>query len=339
MTLLFVDGFDHYASADLTKKYNVSNSATISSSGGRRSGGGYVGGKYHYTSKVFSSSSASTVFGFAVKLVSDSSTTGMVSILEGSTVHLTLSFAATTSGKIRITRGDSGGTLLNTSTATLSIGVWYYIEFKSTIHDTTGSYELRINGASDVSGSSVDTRNGGTSGVIDTIQLGSFATIGTPASYDDLYFCNQSGATNNNFLGDCRVDTLLPTGDGNYLQFTPSTGTTHYTLVDESTPNTTDYVSDANAGDRDSYTFPDLTALTSQTVYGIQINAAALKSDTGTRSIGTMSRLSGTDKDGTGVALGTGQSYISEIQETDPASAAWTEANINAAEFGVKVTV
>lgn len=338
MTLLFMDGFDHYASADITKKYSVSSSATISSNTGRRSGGCYVGGKYHYTTKSLPSSSASVVFGMAVKLVSDASTTGLVSILEGTTVHLTLGFVGTTGGKIRITRGDSGGTLLATSTATLSIGFWYYVELKATIHDTTGSYELRINGGADVSGSSVDTRNGGASGVIDTIQLGSYATIGTPASYDDFYICNQSGATNNNFLGDCRIDTLYPTSDGNYSAFTPSTGTTHYTLVDESTPNTTDYNSGVNSGDRDSYGYQDLSSITNQTIYAVQINAAALKSDAGARSLGTMSRLSGTDKDGTGAALGTSQMYISEIQETDPSSAAWTQSNVNAAEFGVKVT-
>lgn len=47
---------------------------------------------------------------------------------------------------------------------------------------------------------------------------------------------------------------LLPNSDGNYLQWTPSTGTTHYTLVDESTCNgTTDYNSTVTTVNRDSY--------------------------------------------------------------------------------------
>jgi hypothetical protein len=47
---------------------------------------------------------------------------------------------------------------------------------------------------------------------------------------------------------------LYPSSDGNYLQWTPSTGTTHYTLVDETACNgTTDYVSTNTTTQRDSY--------------------------------------------------------------------------------------
>jgi len=41
--------------------------------------------------------------------------------------------------------------------------------------------------------------------------------------------------------------------DGNYLQWTPSTGTTHYTLVNETPCNgATNYVSTGTNGNRDS---------------------------------------------------------------------------------------
>ena len=268
-------------------------------------------------------------------------TTGyaLFALYEGSTAHLTVVIEST--GKLSIKRGAYNGTNLATGNTVLSVGTWYYVELKATINDTTGSTEVRINGVADspLTLTNTDTRNGGVSGVCDIFMLGQVAsTTGSQASYDDVYVCNTSGATNNDFLGDCRIDTLLPNGDGNYTQFTPSTGVAHYAVVDESTPNTTDYNYSSTSGDRDSYTFPDLTGLVSQTVYGIQINAAALKSDSGSRSLGTMSRLSGTNKDGAGAALSTSLAYLSEIQETDPASVAWTEANVNAAEFGVKVT-
>jgi len=249
--------------------------------------------------------------------------------MEGTTYHISVVYSG---GKIKIYRGTQFGTVLGVSAATLSAG-YNYIEIKATIHDSTGAVEVKINGVTDnnLNLTNVDTRNGGT-GVIDTILI-----AGTGYT-DDFYVCDTSGATNNDFLGDIRVDTIYPDGDGNYTQFTPSTGTAHWSLVDETTPNTTDYNSGANIGDRDSYTYAALSAITSQTIYGVQINAAALKSDSGSRSLGTMSRLSGTNKDGSGAALSTSQTYISEIQETDPASAAWTESNINSAEFGVKVT-
>jgi hypothetical protein len=48
--------------------------------------------------------------------------------------------------------------------------------------------------------------------------------------------------------------SLLPVSDGNYLQWTPKSGTTHFTQVDETTCNgTTDYNSTTTVGNRDSY--------------------------------------------------------------------------------------
>lgn len=337
MTLLFMDGFDHYATADITKKWTANNGSAISSNGGRRGGGclSHTGTGKWVTKTIASSSTV--IVGCAVKITTyTAGYLGKFQLREGATYHLTLN--VNTNGKISLLRGGSStGTVLATGNTALSTGTWYYIELKSTIHDTTGSYEVRINGVTEFSGTGADTRNGGTSGIVDTVGLGQASNSGED-SYDDFYVCDTSGSTNNDFLGDCRIDTLFPNGDGNYTAFTPSTGSTHYTLVDETAPNTTDYNSGASSGDRDSYAFQDLTTLSSQTIYGIQINAAALKSDAGARSLGTMSRLSGTNKDGTGAALSTSQTYISEIQETDPASAAWTQTNVDSAEYGVKVT-
>lgn len=50
------------------------------------------------------------------------------------------------------------------------------------------------------------------------------------------------------------VTNLTPNAEGTYLQFAPSTGTTHYTLVDDTTCNgNTDYNATTGVGDRDSY--------------------------------------------------------------------------------------
>ena len=50
------------------------------------------------------------------------------------------------------------------------------------------------------------------------------------------------------------TSSLYPISDGAYVQWTPKSGTTHYTQVDESTCNgTTDYVSTNTTSNRDSY--------------------------------------------------------------------------------------
>jgi hypothetical protein len=84
----------------------------------------------------------------------------------------------------------------------------------------------------------------------------------------------------------------------------------------------------------------NLTALSSQTVYGVQVNAAVLKDDAGVKSVSTMVRSGSTNGDGASVGLSTSQSIISQIYELNPnTSTAWTESTVNAAEVGCKVTV
>jgi len=213
---------------------------------------------------------------------------------------------------------------------------------KVTIADSIGANtcKVRANGVDIITVAAGQDLKNTANATASQVSLGHHGTSGgaTP-TYDDLYICDGTGGTNNDFLGDCRVDTLYPTSDGNYSQFTPSTGSSHFALVDETTPNTTDYNDGATVGDRDSYGMGNLAALTSQTVYGVQVNAAIVKDDAGAKSAATFVRSSATDGDGAGVALGTSQAYVSQVFETNPnGSVAWTETTVNAMEAGVKVT-
>lgn len=335
--LLHMDGFDSYATADLTKKYNsTTGGVTINASSGRRSSGALVfGGGTGTLKKVLASTYSTLVVGFAFSPTSfHASNNIFFHFYEGATQHIYLKIDA--SNKIAVYRG--GGTLLGTATNALSSGTFVHLDIKVNIHDSTGSFVLKINGGTEINLSSIDTRNGGT-GVIDTVYFGDPGTFAQAFTADDFSICDTSGSTNNNHLGDCRIDTIYPTSDGNYSQFTPSTGTTHYTLVDETAPNTSDYNDGATVGDRDSYGMGNLSALTSQTIYGVQVNAAILKDDAGAKSAATFVRSSSTNGDGASVGLGTSQVYLSQIFELDPnGSIAWTESSINAMEAGVKVT-
>jgi hypothetical protein len=158
---------------------------------------------------------------------------------------------------------------------------------------------------------------------------------------DDYYACDIQGSTNNDFLGDVRVQAVFPNGNGNYSQLTNDLGnmTNNYTHVDEADPNDdTDYVESSNAGDKDTYTYQDLPTTTG-TVYGVQVMTYAKKTDSGSRTIRNLARLSGTDADnGSDIALPSGYTYLPSIFETKPGGGAWTITDVNNAEFGVKVT-
>lgn len=75
---------------------------------------------------------------------------------------------------------------------------------------------------------------------------------------------------------------LLPVGEGAGLAWVPSTGTVHYTLVDETTCNgVTDYVSETTVGDRDAYQVSVASVPTSATITGIALTPCASRNTTG----------------------------------------------------------
>jgi len=337
MALLFVDGFDHYVTADIPKKWNSGGAnVSIQTAGGRRGGGCMrCTGASPQASKTLQAET-SWVVGFAFSCAT-LTTTAIAQFLDTGTVQCDLRLNA--DGTLLVTRNGTSVTG-GQSTFALSTNTWYFLEIKVSIADSiaANSCKVRVNGGDVITVSAGQDLKNTANTTANSVRLGQSSNTST-FEYDDLYVCNQSGSTNNDFLGDVRVDTLYPTSDGTYTQFTPSTGSTHYLLVDETAPNTSDYVDGNTVGHRDSYGMGNLPALVSQTVYGVQVNAAMLKDDAGAKSAATMVRSGTTNADGTSAALGTSQAYVSQIFEQDPdAAAAWTETTVNAMEAGVVVT-
>lgn len=344
MALLFIDGFDHYATADIGKKWSATSVGSINATGGRRGGGSFRSSSNNgaYVAKTLAAS-ASFVVGMAFKYTALPTFGGNVKIIQiwdGGTSQCDLRVRG--DGTLEVTRF---GTALTggASVVSLSINTDYYIEFKVTIANSiaAGSCKVRVNGVDVITvAAGQDTQNSANA-TANQVRIGTVDATNSLGNvdFDDVYIADLSGSVNNDFLGDVRIDTLYPTSDGNYTAFTPSTGSSHFALVDEATPNTSDYNDGAAVGDRDSYGMGNLSALASQTVYGVQVNAAIMKDDAGSKSAATFVRSSSTNGDGAGVPLGTSQVYISQVFETDPnGSIAWTESSVNAMEAGVKVT-
>jgi hypothetical protein len=95
------------------------------------------------------------------------------------------------------------------------------------------------------------------------------------------------------------IDTasILPTGEGTYLTWTPSTGSTHYTLVDETTCNgTTDYVSTKVVNNRDSYTVDVSSVPDGAVITAVSLTPCASKAASGgTDKMKVFYRLNGTN--------------------------------------------
>ena len=258
----------------------------------------------------------------------------LLRIQDAGTDHIYLQQKATT-GELEVYNGD--GTLLASSGYTISPYVWYYIEFKVTINNTTGSFELKVLGVSQASGTNVDTQNTANA-TADRIQ---FEYHGTGSSinfwWDDIYICDGAGALNNDFLGDCRVDALTPTADTAQADFTPQGGGANYVEVDEIVPDDdTTYVYSSTVGHRDLYTMADMPV--SGAVFGLQLAWRARKADAGSRSARRVLKSGVTTDLGTSQPLSDTYQTFLEIIETDPNTGSqWSEAGVNAAEIGFEI--
>lgn len=343
MALIFFDGFDTYGTNEVLYEFTsigASTTVTIDSSGGRRGGGTLkcptnqnqaISAPNRIITKTLPNNFTTLIFGFAFKTDVFTSNKNIVSFRDGGTLQIELGLTA--SGQLFVSRN---GTILATSIDSISTNVWDYIEFKFTINNTTGSFEVRLNGNNILSATSQDTQNT-TNAYVNEFVLGPYInstniTLFT-FFFDDLYVCDTTGSLNNDFLGDIRVDAILPTADGNYSQWTPSSAGAHYLLVDENPPNTTDYVSDGTIGNKESFVMQNPPALVSQTIHGVKTKVAVQKDDAGARSLKVGVRSGTTNGLGSAVSLGTSYKYISNIHETDPnTGVAWTASGVDNVE-------
>jgi len=241
------------------------------------------------------------------------------------TVQLYLRWNA--SKQIELRRGDN--TLLATGTKILQNNSWYYVEFLATIDDVLGSASLQIDGAPQFSIGPVDTRNGGNA------TMGGFILRGDSGStyWSDLFVADAGP-----LVGEQRVLLLTPNADGAASAWTPSTGVALWSLVDEIPPNgDTDYISSATPGQEALFAFTDLP-YTPANVYGVQTSLYARKDDAGVREIAALVRSGGTTNIGATQALSS--SYLDiylRVDSVNPiTTAAWTPAEVNALEAGVR---
>lgn len=314
---IFGDSFDHYASADIGKKWssiiegNSSDPATIEAA--RNGNGLRIGSNSNCGDSLLLNVVANDdtcVVGFAFKTntldyhgsslttESQGSTLGgccLFAVRRGATSQVWFRHDRTT-GTISALRGT---TVLGTSTFALSVNTWYYLEFKVVIHDTNGEVQFRRDGVLDAT---LDLTGVVTSSAALTtwnaIKLGAVSrNTTTNWYYDDLYVCDGSGSKNNDFLGDLTGSWLPPTAEGNTVDGTPSTGTDNSALVDESAANgDTDYVTLSAVDDKDTYVLTDHPT-PGATVVAVQIPVWSKKTDSGTALVTGVMRLGGTDYD------------------------------------------
>ena len=220
MALIFIDGFDHYATAtEFDRKYLSTNGA-VQDTADQRTGLGcckITGNTGNIIIQV--PAKDEYVVGFAIKLNSPtaSASEGLIDFYEDeSSAEVQASLRYTGDKRFRVDRGIGGGSvILGTSTDQFDLhDGWHYLEFKVLVHDTLGTYEVKLDEETILSATGVDTKNANAeANEIKHIHIQGIEVVNNATFIDDLYVCDTTGTNNNDFLGDIEVTTIFPKAD------------------------------------------------------------------------------------------------------------------------------
>jgi len=346
MACVWIEGFEtHLNASQQARKYASVSGSTISQPGRVF---GTAGGPLSWVAVTPSFGTDNTMivgFGFRFNAHSTLLNTGSQGLYfeRGVDEQAHVEFESTSGLGVRF-HIKRGATTIATSSYT-DFAVWHYVEVKLVLRTgVNGSYELRINGVTDISGSGVDLADSGVDGA--DIHAWRFsANVSTILRLDDMYVLNGTGAVNNDFLSPSIVEGKVPNANGTTIQWTNNGTGDSFTSVDDAFDQAPDDVgaggtvgSDTN-GQKDTYNFEDLTQITG-TIHAVQLGIQLGMAAAGTRTVKTKYRdPSTTEADGDShVVNSTTFDEFTQVFQENPVSAApWDVADIDGGQFGMEV--
>ncbi len=263
--------------------------------------------------------------------------------------HVSVSVDA--NGCLRFFRNHVGlsspGTLIAQSDPIVVASAHNHIEVQVYIHDTLGWVRAAINGVHRYEATGLDTRHAAaniasvshlkwtnTPGVADEYYMDDliyYDFTGTAATDTDFCPTVDGAGIATNYIGELQCMYLPPNGNTAEDDWLKSTGTSAFALVDETTPDDTDYIYSTAV---DDLTELSLTDLPEEITYirGLVVLGRLSKSDSGATMVkyGMKSVAATTDAAERPVTVE--PTYWWDFINVDPnTSARWTRASLNAA--------
>lgn len=342
MSLLFIDGFDHYTNLDdkWDGAFFGGNIKPIQGAG--RFGGAALqikgsGGGGNRTKNL--PLSDELICGFAYLATTDHSFSVFFGTTDDSTIFQCLLDPVAGTIEMRYDGGGGGNTVI-TAPSLITEDTWFWIEFRGKAHASLGEMEIRINNSTVASLTNIDT-----SLAADMLVLQVTTGSNNQLTYiDSLYVLDTTGSSNNNFLGDLRVATLYPKANGIVNNFAPSTpATLNYTMTNETLhDDDTTYVESGIVGARESYdnqNFSDI-GVSPGTIFGVQVVNSSKKTDAAELRYRDQMVIAGVPfDDGVDVtATATIYKMTTYIRDTDPSDdATWTESKVADVGSGIEI--
>lgn len=284
-----------------------------------------------YKALGFASNVFSMSFAFRVNAGGDSVYMGL-----GDAGNPQINIACSSTGALTLRRGGNttslGGTVLwSSDVGAFPQGIWHTARLRGVIHASAGELELMIDNEVVATLTGINTQQTANA-YVSTVLINA---RGSSMDVDDIVVIDDDSA----FLPECRIQQLLPSVDGGTLNLVPSTGVSHFAVVDEAVVSTADYLQGTLDGEHDLLGVQDLAAVPGS-ILGVKVIGWAAKTDAASRAWNLGIKSGATVDDGADLSLTTDPQYAERLFETDPNTALeWTQAGVNALELKPTVIV
>lgn len=260
-------------------------------------------------------------------------------------------------GALRFVRGKNtygyvgsiigNGTLVAQTDPIITASSWNHIEVQVYLHDTLGWIRVAVNGVHRFEATGLDTKFDSSNIVsvsqhrayLDNSVGGNFFMddyilydfTGTPATDTDFCPTYDGAGIATGYIGELQVMYLPPNGNTAEDDWLKSTGTSAFALVDETTPDDTDYIYSTAVNDLTELSLTDLPAEITY-VRGVDLWGRLAKIDSGEARIKFGMKSVAATSDATERPVTVEPTYWWDQKNLDPnTSARWTRAGLNAA--------
>jgi len=357
MALLWMDGFDHYAAGDTGRAQMTDGAwAEVSSSHqpeattprtGRHAIKYILGNSNNVARRVLGGAKTTVGIGMAFRMDELPTANDSCALMQfrdaGNAVNVTV--CAQTTGVVSVFRGVTTALLGQTAVPVIFAETYQHIEVRASFAlSALGTVEVRVNGVTVLSLQDVQTAVAYSECSQVTIYNNMTMASVVPTCYiDDVFAWDDTGATNNDFLGDRRVRLMVPDAD---------TAVADWAIVGAASGY--DAINDADRDDETTYINGDTPAGTpvmsefslENPVTGIGAIAAvqtvflSRKTDAGDCNV-QLSMLSGSSaSEGTDHPLTEQYTYRHDVHPLNPDTGTpWTEATLTAAKLRIARTL
>jgi len=338
MAVIFMDGFDHYAKADLLKRWTSNSNLSMDVGSAFARGPSGQGISIPNTGqpppkKSFGNNYTAGLLGFAFQGSGASfASRTLCQIWDGTTEQCSIKTNA--SSVLVVTQGS---TVKATGTTVLSASTWYYVEFKFTIHQSTGIAQVKLNGAAEIASTGSLDLTGTANNYFNGIGLSENNAGITFFYVDDIYLLDTTTGDNTDFLGPVRCVALAPAAPGTTTAWTPNGGTNYGAVSEAYQDGDTSFNQSSTANQIDTFVMQDLPA-DAGSVYAVQSIITARQDAGAARTIAPVLRPAATDRVGTTVALSTTYQMLTQVYDLNPEdTAAWATTDVASLELGYKL--